>query len=95
MAGASKPSSAAAVADKKNGKSHDPSPPIITPTNTKNGGNRFSALNVLLFIVPLLLGMAIGVYLTAYLLESEYREFLIFCARVAIIYISNFDIFIC
>ena len=83
MAGASKPSSAAAMADKKNEKSHDPSPPIITP-NTKNG-NRFSALNVLLFIAPLLLGMAIGGYLTAYLLESEYREFLIFCARVAII----------
>lgn len=83
MAGASKPSSAAAMADKKNEKSHDPSPPIITP-NTKNG-NRFSALNVLLFIVPLLLGMAIGGYLTAYLLESEYREFLTFCARVAII----------
>lgn len=94
MAGASKPSSAAAVADKKNEKSHDPSPPIITP-NTKNGGNRFSALNVLLFIVPLLLGMAIGGYLTAYLLESEYREFLIFCARVAIIYVYKFDIFIC
>ena len=83
MAGAPKPSSTAAVADKKNEKSQDP-PPHITP-NTNNGVNRFSTLNGFLFIVPLLLGIAIGGYLTAYLLESEYRKFLFFCACIAII----------
>ena len=69
---------------KTNGKSSTTKKENV-PIDSNSHGKRSSIM--LFFIAPLLFGMVLGAYLTTYLLEEEYREYIL---AMSIIYVSIF-----